>query len=446
MSPPALHRLALCAALAASACGTEAPDTPVILITIDTQRVDRLSCFGYEKDTSPEIARFAASCARFENHHVQAPLTLPSHSSIMTGLMPYNHGVPSNGGFELSQDATTLAERLSDVGYDTGAVVSAGVLHAQFGLDQGFDTYDWGLDGDTTLSHTDAEHATTRALAWLGRERDAPPFLWLHYFDPHGPLEAPARFDDPDPYDAEVRYTDEQLGVLMRALQAEPWFDEALVVLTSDHGQHLGEHGYNGHTLSVYEETLHAPLLIRFPRSEHAGRTVSALTRSTDLLPTILRAVGLEPHAELDGVPLQDAVLGEGPPLELESYGETRFAGQRALHKRSLIRGRWKFISKYNLDPDTDVIERLGGDLLKERLAKYSYTRDLMTLERSTRELYDLQLDPEESVNLYASQPDIAAEMEAALAAHTVRWEVAVPTVRHSPDEDTERHLKQLGY
>jgi arylsulfatase A-like enzyme len=444
--PLAAVLLALGAAGCRQADGPATPRTPVVLITIDTQRADRLGCFGYDAPTSPVLDRLAAESVLFSNHHVQAPLTLPSHSSILTGLLPYHHGVLSNGSYKLSPEARTLPEMLADRGWTTGAVVSAGVLHPEFGLSQGFGTYSWQEEGNTTVSQTDATHATERAVRWLeGLDGSAPPFLWVHYFDPHGPYTAPERFTESGPYDAEVRYTDEQVGVLLQTLQDLGLYDDALLVVTSDHGQHLGEHGYGGHTLSLYEETLHAPLLVRFPGGEHGGREIASLTRSIDILPTVLEALGQELPAELDGVALQQAVLGDGPRQDLESYSETRFAGQQAVHKKSLVRGRWKLITKYNLPADTDVEGLLGEMDLATLEERFPRIRDLVAFEVHARELYDLQADPDEQVNLYLERPDVAARMEEYLAAYRPS-DAALPTTEHAPDADMQRQLRELGY
>ena len=458
---PVLALCALLAALLAAACcrvdgGKVAAPAPraaelhdVVFISIDTQRVDRLGVYGYAQKTSPNLDALAKEAVVFDDHHAQAPITLPSHTSMLTGLDPQHHGVRTNGAFRLGPSAFTLAEALKAQGYATGAVVSAGVLNPEFGLDQGFDAYSGDFSEASSKAYSDATSATDRAIAWA----DSVPsssrmFLFVHYYDPHIDNGAPPRFSFTDPYDAEVAYADEQIGRLLDHLKQKGRAGDALIVVTADHGQSLGEHGLTGHTHVLYEQTLHVPLIVRFPGGAHGGTRVASLTRSVDLMPTILSFLGVRTEVAFNGVDLLPAAIGGAPPEIRESYAETLFAPVPQLHEKSIISGGRKLISLYLL-PDgfsvADAIEMIGAKRLRALPNLQgnidNYTNLLAGLPNG-RGLFDLAADPKEEKNLYTAEPKLASELEAALA----RQKGPLPGEPYIPDSTLATQLRNLGY
>ncbi len=435
-------------------CSDAPPPLRVVLITLDTTRLDRLGCYGYPEGTSPRIDELAADSVLFERHYAQAPLTLPSHASILTGLDPVHHGIHENGPTRLDGRAHTLPEILGQHGYRTSAIISAGVLHPLFGLDQGFELYSWESGASNVNVRSDAADATRRAIDWLRAHRDEPRvFQWVHYFDPHGPYEDEQPEGFGSVYDARVAFADEHVGALLDHLKEEGLYDDALIVLTADHGQSLGEHGYDGHIISLYQQTLHAPLLIKLPRNELAGARVESVTRSVDLLPTILAFAGID-APPTDGLDLRGRMEGGDPGDPLEAYGETVLGvGEHRFVKRSLVYDGWKLISKPALDPSVDMTA-----LLEERRAELKATMPpahwepvepvvayTIAFERHARELYDLTADPQETTNLYFERPDVAREMEARLATFELWPEgrsLGVPV----DSEELDPVLKALGY
>ena len=425
----------------------------LVLISIDTLRADRLGVYGYDKNTSPVIDVFAQEAVLFERHQAQSPLTLPSHTSILTGRDPDRHGVRSNGTYRLTAAADTMAEVLAAQGFTTGAFISANVLNPMFGLDQGFATYAGDFTGRAANVSTPAAATTDRALAWLDRRRpDERLFLFVHYYDPHKPYRAPPRFAFAHPYDAEVAYVDEQLGRLFERLRRDGRFNDGLFVITADHGQSLGEHGVNGHVLVMYQQTLHVPLLLRLPGGAHGGRRVSGITRSTDLLPTILHELGVRRALPVDGVDLGPAMRGAAALGERDAYAETLFSEVRAMHQRSLVRGRWKLISWYELGPEQRLetaLEQLGAasadrSKLQARIA--AFIERAQRAEINPRQLYNLAVDPGEKRNLYADESVVAAELEAALAGRGSATSGASTGERHTLSKEMLDQLGALGY
>jgi choline-sulfatase len=287
-------------------CG-RAPRPDVVLITIDTLRPDALGWIGGSNAT-PAIDALAHEGFAFPSAVSPAPLTLPSHVSILTGLVPRRHGVRDNGQI-LAGSLPTLAERLGEAGYRTGAFISGYPLRRMFGLDRGFDTYqdELATRPDGRWQDRPAASTTAVALEWLRgiKKRDAaqPYFLWLHYYDPHAPYEPPERFARPGPrgdYDGEVAAVDAAVAALRRGLEEAFPRRPRLVVLTADHGESLGEHGEETHGFFVYDSTTIVPLLFSYP-GQIAPGTSSAAARLVDLAPTLLELLGLAPLSETDG-------------------------------------------------------------------------------------------------------------------------------------------------
>lgn len=396
----------------------------VLVVTIDTLRADRLGCYGFGLAYTPTIDRLAHDGVRCSDAVSAAPITLPAHSSIMTGLYPPAHGVRDNGNYTLGADAVTLAERLAAAGYHTGAFVSAAVLTRRYGLDQGFETYDddlWSEDEPELfmIRERPAARTSERALAWLDdwRARDRGPFfLWVHFFDPHQPydvksIDLAAR--TPTPYDAEIAEADRGVGRLVSWLEQHGALDDTVVIVTADHGESLGEHGEPTHGIFIYDATVRVPLIWRFPRALPAGATYQAPVRHIDIVPTVLGLLGLPGGETTQGVDLVAAFQGQTPPPDLVQYSEARLAEEG-----------------FGMAPLSGVRE--GG-------------RKFIRAPRP--ELYDLRADPGELANRYPADPPAAAPLEHQL--DTVVAESAgraLPAPTREIDRETEEMLRALGY
>lgn len=274
----------------------------ILLVTFDTTRADHIGAYGWRHARTPTIDRLAQEGLLFTCVSAPVPLTLPSHTAIMTGLYPFYNGVRDNSNFQLNEQADTLAEMLREQGYQTGAVVAAFVLDARFGLDQGFDDYRDEVPDRAELERFEipernAEEVVDDAIDWLGSlRRDRPFFLWVHFYDPHHPYRTPASFPfyQGHPYDQEIAFADFQFARLLERLQREPPNDRATItVVTADHGEALGEYGEETHGYFVYDATLHVPLVIRLADGTCAGTTVDAAVSLVDIPPTILELAGL---------------------------------------------------------------------------------------------------------------------------------------------------------
>lgn len=279
------------------------PVRDVVLITVDTLRWDAVGFAppGPWRTPTPTLERLADKGRVFTQAVAHAPLTLPSHAAMLTGLYPYQHGVRENAGFRLQDEHSTLAEQLQGHGFETGAFVSAFVLDRRFGLAQGFNVYGDAIarDGGFGVSERRGDETVAEALTWWQAHSATRRFLWLHLFDPHAPYELHGADADQmeHPYRAEVAAVDKYLAPLL-----EPLLDassDALVIFTSDHGESLGDHGEETHGIFAYQSTLRVPLVLWGP-GVNAG-TDDRLARHVDLMPTVLRAVGLAVPEELPG-------------------------------------------------------------------------------------------------------------------------------------------------
>lgn len=317
-----------------STCSPE-PRLNILLITLDTTRADHIGCYGNKDIETPNIDRLAASGLRYENAFTPAPITLPAHTSIMTGTYPLFHGVRVNSGFYLPAEALTLAEILRGEGYDTAAFVGAFPLDSQTGIDQGFDLYDdnypSSLEKGTHpllrryFDERPAAEVSATALSWLEQRDQRPFFLWTHYFDPHQPLRPPSPYRErypSSPYDAEIASVDEAIGNVITWLETHDLLEQTLVVLTADHGEGLGEHGEATHALMLYSSTLRVPLIVRDP-SHLTETSLSALVSTVDIFPTVLERLGLEVPKGNQGVALPRS--DQDAPAEREIYSETLY-------------------------------------------------------------------------------------------------------------------------
>jgi arylsulfatase A-like enzyme/Flp pilus assembly protein TadD len=287
----------------------------ILLVTLDTTRADRLGCYGRTGAATPVLDRLAAGGVRFAEAVTVAPETLPAHATLLTGLLPPRHGVRINGESRLESRHTSLAEVARARGYETAAFVSAFVLDARFGLDQGFDLYDDRVDAaegavfPSGMNERPAGRTTDAALAWLrARDRRKPFLAWVHYFDAHAPYAPPEPFAGRfagSPYDGEIAYMDAQIGRLLEGLEAAGQRDRTLVIVVGDHGESLGDHGERTHSLFLYRSATRVPLIVSnprlFPRPAVVDGTVVSLA---DVAPTVLDLLGVEDPPARDGLSL----------------------------------------------------------------------------------------------------------------------------------------------
>jgi arylsulfatase A-like enzyme/Flp pilus assembly protein TadD len=370
----------------------------VLLVTIDTLRQDRVGAYGNRYGLTPTLDRLAAGGVRYAQAFSPAPLTLPAHASILTGLLPRRHGIHSNARFRLDEHVPTLASVLKGAGYRTGAFVGAFVLDGRFGLNQGFDEYNDRLPRSDRASFHFAERRAAEVVAVAGDwilsggsgpgtgslaspqppapspQSSSPWFAWVHLFDPHAPYDAPAEYrTGRASYDAEVAYTDAMLGQLLSRLGAAHALDRTLIVLTADHGESLGDHGEMTHGLFAYDSTLAVPLILK--AAAFSPAIVQAPVSHTDVMPTILDLLGVVLPGPVDGQSLV-RVPAADRPLYFEALDASLTRGWAPL--RGIIQGGWKYIELpdaelYDLATDPgELHNRIDrdphGDLLKRAL------------------------------------------------------------------------------
>lgn len=398
--PPAraAASLALAAfALVLPSCSKPAPPRNVLVITLDTTRFDRLSCYGSASPKTPHFDSIAEDGVRFEHAYSVAPLTLPAHASILTGLYPLEHRILDNSSFRLLPSYTTLAEILKPAGFDTGAFVSAFVLRSEYGLDQGFDRYDDDLPKRVAVGVVDAERSaedtTAAALRWILSRPDPskPFFAWVHYFDPHFPYAAPEAFALAHAaslygiYEAEIAYVDACVGNLLAGLEAKGLRDETAIVVVADHGESLGDHGESTHGFFVYDSTLRVPFLLSAPGVVPEGRVVTdGVARTVDVVPTVCDLFQVRPPALVHGRSLLAAARGEAPmPDEavVESFtaqlnfGWSPLRGLRTATKKFIEAPRpelFDLASDPKEERDLAAADAASVGALRDRLAKVS--------------------------------------------------------------------------
>lgn len=401
--------------LAVLGCATPEPPS-VVLVTFDTTRADRFGCTGDPEARTPTVDALAARGLVFDRAYASVALTLPSHTTIMTGLEPSAHGVHDNGRFRVPDGLDTLAERLHGAGFDTAAFVSAFVLDARYHLGQGFDVYDdrtrpSSSPLDFAVPTRPGAEVTDAALAWLGdRARARPFFLWAHYYDPHLPRHVEPPFDAmPDRYAATIAYADAQLGRLLAGAATAAGPRGVLVVFTADHGEGLGAHGEQTHGILAYDSTLHVPLVLAGP-GVPAGARSDALARHVDVVPTILALLHMAGSPDLPGRDLIAAGRRDAED-DVAGYFEARGAhfelGWAAIE--GVRTSRWKY-----------------------------------TAAPEPRELYDVTIDPGETTNLLAGEPATVAALEARRAAFATRHPAAARPTGLTPEE--QERLAALGY
>ncbi len=396
------------------------PRPNVLLVSIDTLRADHVGAYG-SKTPTPVVDSLAREGVVFEKAVSQVPVTLPSHTCLLTGTYPIFNGVRDNGSFRLDASHETLAEAFRAAGYQTGAFVGSFALDSRFGLDRGFDVYD-DYYGDTSeyndfaISERPAETVLRAATKWLATVHDRPWFAFVHLYDPHAPYAPPPPFREQfrsDLYRGEIAYVDHALGAFLEELRRTYPPETTLIVLSSDHGEGLGEHGEKTHGMFAYDSTLHVPLILSWKRVLPAGRRVPSRVRSIDVAPTLLALASLPPVAAHQGSSLLPLITG-------------RERGDRESYFEAL---------SFNLNRNWAPLTGL-----------YLGTKKYIDLP--VPELYDLARDPAELANLAPESAKSSADMRDALRRLVERdsTESSRAIRRADVDEETIARLKTLGY
>lgn len=414
----------------------------VILITVDALRPDHLSCYGYPLGHSGNIARFADSALVFDNAFTTLPTTQPAISSIFTSRYPRSHNVRKNG-IPLSDSAVTLAEILKKQGWTTAAFVSAFPLDRRFNLNQGFDDYHDSIGAQkgrpkSLKFESNAEQMTNAVGKWLKKHRERRHlFFWIHYFDPHAPYKPPQRFaglaspgatPELRAYDGEIAFLDEQFGTLLKKLDRAGILKNSLIIMTSDHGEGFGEHGYNGHGWFLYDEVLRVAMIVKGPGIK-PGRD-AGLMQHVDLAPGILDYLG---------IPLS-------PDFEGQSWWGRR---EGKLPAREYVWAERRLPPIAVGDPSAyDEEPRAAEDKWTIR----TLNEKLIWSSDGAIEFYDLKADPGEKHNLYnpggSVDPRAARLLQAGTELRTKYESHALTPGKDMQlqDKDTRDRLKALGY
>lgn len=398
----------------------------VVLVSIDTCRADRLSCYGYRRPTTPNIDEVARDGVQFNDASTPVPITLPAHSSMLTGTYPPTHGVRLNEVSPLDGSNVTLAEILRAAGYQAAAFVGGFTMDSRFGLDQGFDTYDCrftGKEGKAFYSERKADEVSRSALAWLETHAGKPFFLFLHYFDPHAPYTPPPAYaassSADDLYAGEIAYVDHCIGQVLDRLRSLGAYDNTLLIITGDHGESLGEHGEPSHTFFIYQSVLHVPLIIRAPMAGR-GLRVDGAVSLVDIVPTVVDLIGLKTPPGVQGLSLRRSLKGSSRPGRVGSdlvrpgpiYSESLYPSTFGCGPlQGIVDGKWKFI----------------------RAPK--------------PELYDLSRDPGELSNIIGQEPQVAQQLRSRLDAMLREMgSAASGRARSMADLEAAKRLQSLGY
>jgi choline-sulfatase len=400
------------------------PATPrnLVLISIDTLRADRVGSYGYAAAQTPRLDGLARAGLRFAQATTVVPLTLPAHSSLLTGTFPSWHGVRDNGGFYLGDEQITLAEVLRERGYRTGGFIAAFVLDARWGIAQGFDRFfdDFDFERFDRAPSMDfiqrpGNEVVERAIAWVAEDRDRPFFAFVHLYDPHTPYQAPEPYRSRFPptmhgaYDAEVAAADAYVGRLLDALAADGRLDETLVIVLGDHGEMLGEHGEQQHGFFIYDAAVRIPLIMAGPGVP--VRDVADQVRIVDVMPTALDLLGVPAPPGVQGASLRP--LARGERMDLLAHTET-------------------WVPRYHYG---------WSELQSVQDGRFKYIR------APRPELYDLNVDRAETVNLADAQPQRIAAFDRALSDLVARTSRSnAPEGPQRIDPEVEERLMALGY
>ena len=406
----------------AASCGRERAVTgggtgagPVIVISIDTLRADHLPLYGATGVETPHLDALAKDSIVFDNAYSHVPLTLPSHVTMLTGLLPADAGVRNNLGYRFDSAAhPTIPTLLKGKGYATGASVSAYVLRGATGLASAFDQYDDRMDrasDDAAMGEVQRSGKATVASAvrWIQSQGEQPFFFMLHLFEPHAPYAPPEPFRSryaANPYDGEIAASDADVGQFVDALKSSGVYDRATIILLSDHGEGLGDHGEAQHGIFLYREAIHVPLIVKLPGNDMSGKRVGAPVQLTDILPTVAEIAGFDVPPAAKGRSLV-AIAKDGAPADRRIFSETMYPR---------IHLGW-------------------SDLASLVDATHHY------IDAPRPELYDLAKDPRESQNVLADNRRVYASMRTEMQAHD---RTLAPPAKVDPEEAAK--LAALGY
>ncbi len=427
----------------------------IVIVTIDTLRADHLGCYGYRKPTSPRIDQIGSRAIFFEKALSQTPQTLPSHTSIFTGMHPRTHKSITHESV-VDENLNTLAEILKHKGYRTAAFVSSHVLDSRLNLDQGFDLY-WELhkakeDRERQLGQEQEIDFTTDAvLNWLRSKAREPFMLWVHWFHPHRPYNPPPEYrkrftgenryrnitesdfltkvwrekielpqSDVDYiigcYDGEVAFSDKQIGRLLDELSSRGLLKNTIIVITSDHGEILYEHEYYfGHDIALYDQCLWIPLIILGPGILSQPKRIPDVVESIDIMPTLLDLVGIEKPKEIEGRSLLP-LIEKGSPSQVEYFfSETFPFPEKGLPHHAVRTASHKLIWR-----ETE------GQIVKE--------------------FYDLIEDPGEKTNRFSSEDRLAAQLDSVLTSWISKGGLRPAPIPTALEAGRYKILKSLGY
>jgi arylsulfatase A-like enzyme/Tfp pilus assembly protein PilF len=387
---------------------------PIIVISIDTLRADHLPAYGYTNVKTPAFDALAADSVVFERAYSHAPQTLPAHASMLSGQLPFETGVRDNVGFTIKPGERLLPQMLRERGFTTGGIVSAYVLRKETGISQGFDFFDGEMppaSPELSIGQVQRDGGESEQIAehWLDSIGTSRAFLFLHLYEPHKPYTPPERFAQYAPYDGEIAYADEIVGRLVKYLKSHQLYDRATIVLVSDHGEGLGDHGEQEHGLFVYDEAIHVPLIIKQEGNAGAGRRVLDLVQHIDLVPTILDLVKAPGAGNLRGRSLKPVLEGTGKLAPATIYSEALYA-------------RYHF-GWSELTALTDE--------------RYRY------IKAPREELYDLERDPRERTNIATERPQPRQALSSALDRLAAGATIQAPS---EVSADARERLQALGY
>jgi arylsulfatase A-like enzyme/Tfp pilus assembly protein PilF len=450
ISMPAIRRLVVLLSLmiwlTASALSAPVPPAPtspnVILITVDTTRADRMGFLGSKLGLTPNLDTLARDSSIFTHAYSQAPLTAPSHASILTGTYPQFHLV-NDFQVPLAPELPYAPEILRSRGYHTAAFVAAMVLDPQAGFargfERGFDTYDAGFH--QMRPEEDRYHSSERrgaevvahALAWLDQHPQGPFFIWVHLYDAHDP------YDPPEPYktkyasalyDGEIAYADSAVGTFLTQLRERGLYKGAVIALMADHGEALGDHGEDTHGIFLYDETIHVPLVIKLPNADSpdnhsTGKRIENRVELVDVLPTILQAVGIPVPPEVQG----QSLLSLMTPKQVSAGNPASAASDTAAPDRPAY-------------AETDYPQRSYGwsSLRSQRTGKYLY------IKAPRQELYDQSSDPNAQHNLSSSSTAVTSTLASQLDAFRQKTSSAREAPQMALDPAAQEKLAALGY
>jgi arylsulfatase A-like enzyme/tetratricopeptide (TPR) repeat protein len=393
-------------------------DLNVLLVTVDTTRADHIGVYGYETARTPNMDSLAAKGIKFANAYCPAPMTLPSHCSILTGTYPIYHKVHNNGTYYLNPEIPTLAEQFKKKGYKTAAFVSSFNVDSRFGTDKGFDVYDDTYGPDEMIKTFRSERkagATSEAfIHWLEGLTNEKFFSWIHYYDPHMPYRSPSPFKEEFagiPYDGEIAYMDYSFGKVIEKLREKGLLDQTLIVIAGDHGEALGEKGEVDHGVFIYDVTMRIPLILYAPTNLPEGMVVDSRVRLIDIMPSVLDLLMMPVNKGVQGISLLPYIEGKRKDdlacyLEsyypLETYGWSELVG--------LIDGDWKYI------------------------------------QAPRSELYRIKVDKGEEKNLFLGDTKTVAALKQRLKQVIADYSSKFALSRRKMSQEEEERLRSLGY